>query len=118
MILHHVADRADLLVECATALHTDADLDIAGLKVPKGDYTLYVLIKDPEAWQLIVSKQTGQWGLTYNADQDLGRVKMTMTHPPANIETLKYTITDLGGGKGRLQLAWEHHIAQVDFTVK
>src|SRR5580658_7264898 len=29
----------------ATALHTDADLDIAGLKVPAGDYTLFALVK-------------------------------------------------------------------------
>jgi hypothetical protein len=27
----------------ATALHTEADLDINGLAVPKGDYTLFVL---------------------------------------------------------------------------
>src|SRR5437867_115059 len=29
----------------ATAFHTDADLEIDTLKVPKGDYTLYVWIK-------------------------------------------------------------------------
>src|SRR5579859_3763427 len=36
----------------ATALHTDADLTIGNLKVPKGDYTLFV---DTGAtpWQLI-----------------------------------------------------------------
>src|SRR5687768_13803767 len=28
----------------ATALHTDADLDIGGLTVPKGNYTLYLSI--------------------------------------------------------------------------
>src|SRR5581483_12253067 len=28
----------------ATSFHTDADLDIGGLSVPKGNYTLYVLI--------------------------------------------------------------------------
>ena len=32
----------------ATAFHTDADLNIGGLAVPKGDYTLYVNVKDPE----------------------------------------------------------------------
>src|SRR5882757_11046034 len=49
----------------ATAFHTDADLDINGLAVPKGDYTIFVLVNvDP--WQLIINKQTGQWGLTYN----------------------------------------------------
>ncbi len=49
----------------ATALHTDANLDIGGLSVPKGDYTLFVYL-DPKQWQLVVSKATGEWGLDYN----------------------------------------------------
>src|SRR5277367_2716905 len=49
----------------ATALHTDADLDVGGLKVPKGDYTLFVDVKDPDKWMLIISKKTGEWGLSY-----------------------------------------------------
>jgi hypothetical protein len=102
----------------ATAFHTDADLDIGGLSVPKGDYTLFVDIADPDNWQLIVNKQTGQWGLTYNKAQDLGRVKMTMSKPPAPIENLKYTLTDAGANKGKLELAWENHIASVPITVK
>jgi hypothetical protein len=102
----------------ATALHTDADLDLDGLAVPKGDYTLFVDVKDPDNWTLIVNKQTGQWGLTYDAGKDLGRVKMQMSTPPSLVEELKYSITDDGGGKGHLQLEWEHHIASVPFTVK
>jgi len=102
----------------ATALHTDADLDIGGLKVPKGNYTLFVLVKDPDAWQLIVNKQTGQGGLDYEQSQDLGRVKMTMSKPPSLIETFKITLSDQGGGKGKLQMEWENHIATVPITVK
>jgi hypothetical protein len=102
----------------ATAFHTDADLDIGGLRVPKGDYTLWVLIKDPEAWELIINKQTGQWGLSYSPAQDLGRVKMTMSKPPGSIERMKYTLSDLGGNKGKLQLEWENHIASVPITIK
>lgn len=102
----------------ATAFHTDADLNIAGLNVPKGDYTLYAVVQNPDAWELIVNKQTGQWGLTYDASQDLGRVKMTMSKPAAPVETLKYTLTDEGGGKAKLQLAWADHIASVPITVK
>src|SRR5882724_7758429 len=41
----------------ATTFQTGADLDIAGLSVPAGAYTLYVLVKDPENWKLIVNKQ-------------------------------------------------------------
>ena len=102
----------------ATAFHTDADLDLGGLAVPKGDYTLYVNLADPDNWELIVNKDTGQWGLTYKAGQDLGRVKMTMSKPPAMVEQLKYTLSDTGGNKGKLQLAWEDHVASVPFTVK
>jgi hypothetical protein len=102
----------------ATALHTDANLNIAGLVVAKGDYTLFVDISNPDKWQLIISKQTGEWGLDYSKAQDLGRVDLTMSRPPAPIENLKYTISDLGGNKGKLQLEWENHIASVPFTVK
>jgi hypothetical protein len=97
----------------ATKLHTDADLDIAGLKVPKGDYTLFVDISDPKSWYLIVNKQTGQWGLAYDKSQDLGRTKMTMAKPPALVEDLKYTLVDKGAGKGTLTLAWENMSASV-----
>ena len=62
----------------ATAFHTDGDLKVGGLAVPKGDYTLYVDVSDPDNWILVINKQTGQWGTKYDKSQDLGRVKMTM----------------------------------------
>lgn len=102
----------------ATAIHTDADLDVGGLSVPKGDYTLYVDIKDPNAWTLIVSKETGQPGSGYDKTKDLGRVKMTMAKPPALVEALKYTLPSQGGNKLKLQLEWENHVASVPVTVK
>jgi Protein of unknown function (DUF2911) len=102
----------------ATAFHTSADLMIGGLAVPKGDYTLYVNVKDPDAWELVINKQTGQWGTSYDASQDLGRVKMQMSKPPALIEVLKYTISSSGANKGTIQLAWEKHIASVPVTAK
>ena len=101
----------------ATALHTDAALDLGGLAVPKGDYTLFVNLTNPASWELIVNKQTGQSGLEYDAKQDLGHVKMTMAKPPALVEQLKYTLSNTGG-KGKLQLAWENVVASVNFTVK
>ncbi len=102
----------------ATAFHTSADVMIGGLAVPKGDYTLFVNVKDPDAWELVINKQTGQWGLTYDASQDLGRVKMEMSKPPVLVEMLKYTISSTGGNKGTIQLAWEKHIASVAVTAK
>jgi hypothetical protein len=43
---------------------------------------------------------------------------MTMSKPAATVEVLKYTLTDAGGNKGKLQLEWESHAASVPLTVK
>ena len=102
----------------ATAFHTDTDLDIGGLHVPKGDYTIYAWVADPDNWQLIVNKETGQWGLTYNPKMDLGRIKMTMSKPPAPIETYKMILSATSPKAGKLQLEWENHIASVPIAVK
>ena len=102
----------------ATLLQTDADLMIGNLAVPKGTYSLYVNLTNMEAWELIVNKQTGQWGLTYDQSQDLGRVPMTMGKPPALVETLKYALTDQGGGKVELLLEWVFRHITVPITVK
>lgn len=101
----------------ATSLHTDGELDMEGLKVPKGDYTLFVYL-DPKQWKLIVSKATGEWGLDYDASKDLGRVPMIMSKPPAPVETFKITLNHTGGNKGTLQMEWENTVATVPFTVK
>jgi hypothetical protein len=102
----------------ATLFKTEGALDVGGLTVPAGTYTLYVWVKDPEQWDLIVSKQAGQWGLTYSPSADLGRVKMTMSKPPALVETLKYALTDKGGGAGELRLEWEQRVATVPLHAK
>ena len=100
----------------ATALHTDADLMIGNITVPKGDYTLYVLPTE-QSWTLIINKQTGQWGTEYSESKDLGRAKMTLTAAPAPIESYKMILS--GSGKsGKLQLEWEKSIATVAIKVK
>ena len=101
----------------ATSLHTDADLEVKGLAVPKGDYTLFAQINE-EPWQLIVNKQTGQWGLSYSKDQDLGRVPMDMSKPPAPVEAFRITLASTGANTGTLRFEWENKVASVPFTVK
>ena len=101
----------------ATSLTTDADLTIGKLAVPNGKYTLFVAT-DANPWQLIINKQTGQWGTEYDKAQDLGRVPLSVTKPSAPIETYKMTLSNEGGNRGKLQLEWENVVASLDFTVK
>jgi hypothetical protein len=102
----------------ATVLHTDADLTLGAesVAVPKGDYSLWVDISDANNWVLIVNTQHGQWGRTYDPKLDLVHVKMATSNSAAPLESLTYTVTDLGGGKGSITLAWENKSAMVTFT--
>jgi hypothetical protein len=102
----------------ATTLTTTGNMTIGGLEVPAGRYTLYVNVQDPNAWELIVNRETGQWGRSYDASADLGRVKMAMSTPSATVEMLRYSIGDDGGGKGTLSLAWERQVGAVTLTAK
>ncbi|HSW49810.1 MAG TPA: DUF2911 domain-containing protein [Bryobacteraceae bacterium] len=101
----------------ATTLHTEADLEIGGVTVPKGDYTLFALV-NATPWQLIINKQTGQWGLSYDRAQDVGRAPMNMSKPAAPVETCRITLSSTGTNSGLLQVEFENVIASVPFTVK
>jgi hypothetical protein len=59
----------------ATGLRTDRDLVIGGTRVPAGSYTLFSLPSEA-GWQLIVNRQTGQWGTEYHPEQDLARIPL------------------------------------------
>ena len=100
----------------ATTLTTGDNLDIGGLYVPAGHYTLYVLVRDPEDWQLIVNRQTRQGGHIYNAHLDLGRVHMKTDKPKAPVEKLRWLITTTGN-TGAIRLEWENHAASVPIRV-
>jgi hypothetical protein len=102
--------------DLATHFTTDRALQLNGLLVPAGIYTLYTL-PSPAGWQLIVNRQTGQLGLIYNAASDLGRVPMTVTEVPSVTERLTIAVTPSAGSGGVLRLAWDRLVAEVPFTV-
>jgi hypothetical protein len=60
----------------ATTLHTDLDITLGDVKLPRGDYSLFVLYTRA-GWQLIVNRGTGQWGTDRDAAKDIGRVPLT-----------------------------------------
>src|SRR5690348_9202080 len=78
--------------DAATTLVTNTNLKIGNLAVPAGVYTLYIAASEG-GWNLVVNKQTGQWGTEYKQDQDLGRVPMKVTKLSSPVETLKITLS-------------------------
>jgi hypothetical protein len=102
--------------DLATQLATDHDLIVGGVRVPAGTYTLYT-VPAPTAWQLIVNRQTGQLGLTYDRSADLGRVEMEARIVAQVVERLTISLDSIGPARGTIRVAWDNRIADVPFTV-
>ena len=98
----------------ATVLTSEGNLTLGELKLPKGSYTLFTIPGEKE-WQLVVNKAAKQWGAySYDAKQDLGRAKMTVTAAAAPVEQLTITLDADGKGKaGTLKLAWDKTVASI-----
>ena len=59
-----------------TTLHSDVDISLGDMKLPRGDYSLFVLYSR-SGYALIVNRGTGQWGTDHDATKDLGRIALT-----------------------------------------
>jgi hypothetical protein len=91
--------------DTACTITTTGDITIGNLKVPKGVHTLYLQAK-PDVWQLIVNKQTRQWGLEYHQNQDLGRVPMRLTKLSKPVEKFNIALQPTNGPEGVLDVTW------------
>jgi hypothetical protein len=89
----------------ATQLRTSAPISLGGLELAPGTYSLWTL---PSAGgvQLIVNRQSGQWGTQYDPSRDLGRTPLHAETVVAPVE--QFTISVLPGepGRGTLVLEW------------
>ncbi len=101
----------------ATTLETSADLDIGGTEVPAGTYTLYTL-PDQSDCQLIVNKETGQFGTEYAQEDDLARIDMEHETLPATVEQLTVNLAPQTDGGGLLTIDWETTRVSVPVAVK
>ena len=100
-----------------TTIETDADLDINGLKVPKGTYGLFT-IPEPDAWTLILSKNAKQWGaFSYKESEDLGRSKMHVAKLSSPVEEFTISMAPSGGNGFTLKLSWQDVEASVPVKV-
>lgn len=92
----------------ATSFTTDTDLMVGTLRVPAGKYTLYTLPAAPGTpWQLIVNKETGQWGTVYHPAQDLGRTPMQAATLPSPQEVMSISFEKTSHATTQLHIKWE-----------
>jgi DUF2911 family protein len=89
----------------ATQFTTSAPITLAGLAVPAGTYTLWT-VPHAHGVELIVNRQTGQWGTEYSRSQDLGKAPMQADSASAPVEKFTISIEPNDARHGALTLAW------------
>ncbi|MGB9070488.1 MAG: DUF2911 domain-containing protein [Candidatus Acidiferrales bacterium] len=101
----------------ATTFVIDADVNVGGKTVPAGSYTLFTLPKE-DGWTLIVSKDTGEWGIPYPGEQDdFTRTPMKVSKLDAPLENFTISL-DRAGDACTLRMDWETTRASVGITEK
>jgi hypothetical protein len=86
----------------ATQLSTTAPIRLAGVALESGTYTLWTLPTEGEV-QLIINRETGQWGTSYRAEHDIARVAMAVDTVEAPVEA--FTI-GIDSARSRLVMEW------------
>ncbi len=100
----------------ATQLRTDKALELGGVTIPAGFYSLWT-IPSAGGWKLIFNSETGISGTAHKADKDLHTVDMKVSAIQEPVE--RFTIgVEPGAGGGVLYMDWDNTRASIPFTVK
>jgi hypothetical protein len=89
----------------ATQFTTSAPITLAGLALPAGAYTLWTA-PHARGVDLIVNRQTGQWGTEYSRAQDLGRAPLVSDSMSTPVEKFTIGIEPRDAKHGTLTMAW------------
>jgi hypothetical protein len=92
----------------ATKLILSTPVKFNGTEVPAGTYALFS-IPERGDWTIIINKVSGQWGAySYDAKNDVARVKATPVPLAQPVETFTITFSDLANAStATLNLMWE-----------
>lgn len=99
----------------ATHFETDQTLRFGDVVVPAGTYTLFS-IPEEDGGTLIINRETGQNGNSYDESQDLGRVPMEARVLDETVELFTIAVDETDDG-GELKLQWDQTELVAPFTV-
>ena len=101
----------------ATQFRTDRDLEIGGVTLRAGSYTLWTIPSSDGAWKLLINTQTGQWGTAHDPRLDIYQLDLRTTRLPSVVE--RFTISFVPDGQGGLMhLDWDTTRVSIPFTVR
>jgi hypothetical protein len=90
----------------ATQFTTSAPITLAGMQVPAGTYTLWTVPRKDGSADLIVNKQTKQWGTSYDRSFNLARAPLETATNTTPVEEFTISITEADPHHGTLAMEW------------
>jgi Protein of unknown function (DUF2911) len=89
----------------ATQFSTSAPITLAGLHLPAGTYTLWT-IPHTNKVELVVNKETRQWGTDYDSSFELGTTPLKTEVVTTPVEKFTISIAGADATHGTLALEW------------
>jgi hypothetical protein len=90
----------------ATQFITSSGIVIGNMPLPAGTYTLWTVPRANGTADLIVNRQTGQWGTGYDPRFDLGTQHIATSVLTAPVEKFTITIVPTDAKHGIMNMAW------------
>ncbi len=100
----------------ATQFRTDHALEMGGVVIPAGFYTLWS-VPTQGGWSLIINGETGQWGTEHKDERDLYRLPMQVSSTTRPVEQFTISVVPSASG-GSLILEWDTMRASIPFAVR
>lgn len=92
-----------------TTLHTTGPLEVGGIRIEAGSYSLYTRPGE-ESWELFLNSSTDRWGIPINDEvraSEVGSATLPRERPPEHVETLTLRFVDASDAGADLVLEWE-----------
>jgi hypothetical protein len=113
----------------STRFKTEVPLMLGDKTVPAGEYSMFVELKSPTEWTLILSSHAAQekfdrnektalWGsYNYTPDKDVARAPMQVEQIRFSVDQLSIGFTDVTADSGMIRIWWDTTMASVAFKV-
>ena len=95
-----------------TTIESDADLDFAGARVPKGKHILLAQLTEPGKWVLIVSSKPAS---QYEAGDKIAEVPLELGQAGDSVEEMAIRLSS-HGERGVIEVAWGVNRLSATFT--
>jgi hypothetical protein len=108
-LLGNVIDYEDIWrtgANAATQFTTSKPITLAGLALPAGMYTLWTVPHKNGTADLIVNKETGQWGTDYDRSHNLGTAALHVETVKVPLDAFTISIAGTDAHHGSLAIEW------------